>query len=264
MKAIQVIINMVTAIMLAFALIGGGFAVCVASPVTHGLSWVFSDDATSPFDRNQLATVADATRDYAFGKHDLLALYQTIYDVDVEFRGSVGYSAASTTSAGFPKVDQVTDRTSLTQLREAFNGASEVYCYSQAELSHLDDCYVLARLSYPVIIAAAILALAGLIFTGVTGRRRRLGAVFLAAGVLVMVLFVALAVWAALDFQGFFTAFHGVLFSQGNWEFPYDSLLICALPTAFWVAMGVVWLILALLFALISILIGRKLLKKRQ
>ena len=264
MKAIRVIINAVTAIMLAFALIGGGFAVCVASPVTHGLSWVFSDDATSPFDRNQLARVADATRDYAFGNHDLLALYQVIYDVDVEYRGSVGYSAASTTSASFPKVDQVTDRTSIAQLRDAFSGASVMYCYSQAELSHLDDCYVIARLAYPVIIAAAILALAGLIFTGITGRKRRLGAVFLAAGVLVFVLFVALAVWAALDFQGFFAAFHGLFFSQGNWEFPYDSLLICALPTGFWVAMGVVWLIIALLLAIVSILIGRKLLKKRK
>ena len=225
---------------------------------------MFSDDATSPFDRNQLAQVADATRDYAFGNHDLLALYQVIYDVDVEYQKSVGYSAASTTSAGFPKVAQVTDRTSIAQLRDAFSGASEVYCYSQAELSHLDDCYVIARLAYPMIIAAAILALAGLIFTGITGRKRRLGAVFLAAGVLVVVLFVALAIWAALDFQGFFTAFHSLFFKQGNWAFPYDSLLICALPTAFWVAMGVVWLVIALLFAIVSAFIGRKLLKKRR
>lgn len=264
MKVIRVIINMVTAIMLAFALIGAGFAICVASPVTHGLSWVFSDDATSPFDRNQLAQVADATRDYAFGKHDLLSLYQTIYDVDMEYQKSVGYSAASTTSADFPKVAQVTDRTSVTQLQNAFSGASVKYCYSQAELSHLDDCYVIARLAYPLIIAAAILALAGLIFTGITGRKRRLGAVFLAAGVLVFVAFVALAVWAVLDFQGFFTAFHSLFFRQGNWAFPYDSLLICALPTAFWIAMGAMWLIIDVLLAIVLILVGGKLVRKRR
>lgn len=264
MKAIRVIINIVTAIMLAFALIGGGFAVCVASPVTHGLSWVFSDDATSPFDRNQLARVADATRDYAFGNHDLLALYQVIYDVDVEYQKSVGYSAASTTSADFPKVAQVTDRTSVSQLQNAFSGASVMYCYSQAELSHLDDCYVIARLAYPLIIAAAILALAGLIFTGITGRKRRLGAVFLAAGLLVVVIFVALGVWAALDFQGFFAAFHGLFFKQGNWTFPYDSLLICALPTAFWVAMGAMWLVVDILLSIVLVLIGRRLLRKRR
>ena len=264
MKAIRVIINVVTAIMLAFALIGGGFAVCVASPVTHGLSWVFSDDATSPFDRNQLARVADATRDYAFGDHNLLALYQVIYDVDVEYQKSVGYSAASTTSADFPKVAQVTDRTSVTQLQNAFSGASVMYCYSQAELSHLDDCYVIARLAYPLIIAAAILALAGLIFTGITGRKRRLGAVFLAAGLLVVVVFVALGVWAALDFQGFFAAFHSLFFKQGNWTFPYDSLLICALPTAFWVGMGAMWLVIDILLSIALILIGRRLLRKRR
>lgn len=264
MKAVRVIINIVTAIMLAFALIGAGFAACVASPVTHGLSWVFSDDATSPFDRNQLARVADATRDYAFGNHDLLALYQVIYDVDMEYHDSVGYSAASTTSADFPKVTQVTDRTSVTQLQNAFSGASVMYCYSQAELSHLDDCYVIARLAYPLIIAAAILALAGLIFTGVTGRKRRLGAVFLITGLLVLASFVALGVWAALDFQGFFTAFHSLFFKQGNWTFPYDSLLICALPTPFWIGMGAMWLAVDILLAVILVIIGRKLLKKRS
>lgn len=264
MKVVRGIVAFVTTIMLAFSFVGAGFAVCASSPVTHGLSWVFCDDATSPFDRNQLAKVADATRDYSFGRHDLLSLYQTIYDVDVEYRDSVGFSASSTTSAGFPKVSQVTDRTSISQLRDAFTGASEMFCYPQETVSHLDDCYAIARFAYPLIIASAILALAGLIFTGITGKKRKLGGVVLAAGIVVIVAFIALGVWAVLDFQGFFTSFHKVFFSQGNWSFPYDSLIICALPTAFWAGMGVVWFLVALLLSLISILVGFKLVRKRR
>ena len=264
MKAIRVIVALVTTIMLSFAIIGAGFCVCATSPVTHGLSWVFSDDGASPFDRNQLAKVADATRDYSFGKHDLLSLYQAIYEVDMEYHDSVGYSASATTSTGFPKVTQVTDKTSLTQLRDAFDGASEIYCYSQDAISHLDDCYAIARFAYPMIIAAAIIALAGLFFTGITGKRRRLGGVFLAAGILVIALFIALAVWAIMDFQGFFTAFHSVFFAKGNWTFPSNSLLICALPAAFWAGMGAVWLLVSFLLSIIFLLVGVKLVRKRR
>ena len=214
--------------------------------------------------RSQLTQVADATRDYSFGNHDLLALYQVIYDVDMEYRDSVGYSASSTTSANYPRVNQVTDRTSLQQLRDAFEGASEMYCYSKETISHLDDCYALSRFSYPLIIAAAILAIAGLVFTGVTDRKRRLGIVLLGAGIFIIVAFIVLGVWAAIDFDAFFTVFHSVFFSKGNWSFPYDSLLICALPTAFWIGMGVVWFVVAVLLSIISILVGKKLVRKRR
>ena len=262
MKAVRIIINVVAAVTLAMTFIGAGFAVCTMPPVTHGLSWVFSDDATSPFDRNQLAKVADATREYSFGDHDLLKLYQVIYEVDIEYRDNVGYSAASTTGAGFPRVDQVSDTTSVQQLRSAFDGASELYCYSQDTIKHLDDCYNLARFANPLIIASIILALASLVFTGVTGGRKRLGAALLGAGAVVIVAFVGLGVWAAIDFQGFFAAFHQLFFSQGNWQFPYDSLLICALPTAFWASMGAVWLLVSLVLSVLAIVIGRKLVRK--
>ena len=85
-----------------------------------------------------------------------------------------------------------------------------------------------------------------------------IGNVFMAAGILVIVVFVALGVFAAIDFDRFFTLFHSVFFSQGNWTFPYDSLLICALPTVFWVGMGVIWLIVTVLVSILSIAIGAR------
>ena len=262
MKIVRGIVSVVAAIMLAITFVGAGLAVCLVPPVTHGLSWVFADDALSPFDRNQLAQVADATREYSFGNHDLLALYRTIYDMDVQYRDNVGYSAASVTGSGFPRVDQVTDMSSIDQLRGVFSGASELYCFSEETIAHLDDCNALARVAYPFVIAAAILAFAGLVFTGVTGRRRRFGAVLLSAGAVVIVAAIALAVWAIVDFAGFFAAFHSLFFRGGSWLFPYDSLLICSLPQAFWAAMGAIWLVVTFLLCLLSIVVGRKMVKR--
>ena len=74
-----------------------------------------------------------------------------------------------------------------------------------------------------------------------------------------LVAFIALGAWAVIDFNGLFATFHSVFFSQGNWTFPYDSLLICALPTAFWMGMGVVWLATSAVISILSILIGKRL-----
>ena len=257
MQLVRNIVIAITAIALAALFVAAGFLVCLMPPTTHGLSSVFAKDDISPLDRNQLVRVADATRDYSFFAHDELALYQTIYDIDLEYRESTGYSAASTT--GFPRLDAVSDRNSLPQLKSAFKGASELYCFSPETVSHLDDCYAIVKGAFPSIIAIAIVALAGLVFTGVTGKKRSVGIALTSAGVVALVVFVGLGAWAIIDFNGLFTAFHQLFFSQGNWTFPYDSLLICALPIEFWMGMGAVWVASALVLSILSIVIGRKL-----
>ena len=261
MALVRNIVSIVAAIALATMFVVAGFAVCLAPPVTHGLSSVFALDSLSPLDRNQLVKVADATRDYSFGAHSELALYQVIYDVDLEYRNNVGYSAASTTSADFPQLDVVNDRNSLPQLKSAFKGASELYCFSPETVSHLDDCHKLLTGAFPYIAAIAIAALASLVFTGVTGGKHRMRGVLVAAGAIVLAAFVCLGIWAIIDFQGLFAALHGLFFSAGSWIFPYDSLLICALPTEFWMGMAVIWLAVSSVVSILSILIGRKLMR---
>ena len=72
----------------------------------------------------------------------------------------------------------------------------------------------------------------------------------------------AVGAWAAIDFTGFFAAFHQLFFAQqGNWTFPYDSLLICSLPQPFWMGMGIVFLLVAVLVCVASILVGQRLRK---
>ncbi|MDO8963587.1 MAG: DUF1461 domain-containing protein [Coriobacteriia bacterium] len=67
----------------------------------------------------------------------------------------------------------------------------------------------------------------------------------LGAGVTAGALLLA-ALAAVLDFERFFTLFHGLFFADGTWTFPADSLLIRLFPERFWAAAGASWAVLAL------------------
>lgn len=269
MSIVRKIFSVIATIALAVTFVGAGFLACTTPPVTHVLANFFSDDVTSPFSRSQLVQVADATRDYSFATHDKVALYRTIYQVDAQYQQQLE-NGGGTVAYDFPQLYVVAegaqgtqaDTINATQYAAVFAGASEMYCYSPQTIEHLDDCYNLARFAYPLIAAMAIVGVVLLVFTGITGRKRAVGRVLLASGIVVLVAFVGLGVWAALDFTGFFTLFHNVFFSQGNWTFPYDSLLICALPTPFWAGMGVVWLAVAVLASVLSLVIGARLVRR--
>ncbi len=260
MKVFRGIVACITAVALAVTFVAAGLAVCIQPPVTQGLSNLFAKDALSPYSRTQLVQVADATRDFSFGSHDEAALYRAIYQVCKEHAEKLADSGG-TVPADFPKLDRVTTTASLPLLKSVFSGASELYCYSENTVSHLDDCYKLISRAFPFLIVAAAVAIVGLVFTGVVGRKRSVGSVLFSVGIIVIVAFVVLGIWAVVDFNGFFRMFHQLFFSQGNWEFPYDSLLICALPTEFWMGMGVIWLVVAFAVSILSIVIGKSLKK---
>ncbi len=87
----------------------------------------------------------------------------------------------------------------------------------------------------------------------------------LVAGPTIMIaLLAALALWAAVDFMGFFGAFHGLFFPQGNWTFPVDSLLITMYPTHFWMGMGAVWAAVTALLSILSVGFGIHFLRKER
>ena len=74
-------------------------------------------------------------------------------------------------------------------------------------------------------------------------------------------IFVCLAIWVAVDFNGFFAAFHSLFFAAGTWTFSWDSLLICMYPPNFWIGMGVVWFVVTMVLSILGIVIGRHLRK---
>ena len=105
---------------------------------------------------------------------------------------------------------------------------------------------------------AAVLAVA--IGFEVARKRTDLLADGLFAGAIITVVFVALAVVAGtMNFDAFFSAFHGLFFKAGTWTFPYDSLLIETFPESFWMTAGVAWGALALLGAGAMTVVGRAL-----
>jgi len=88
--------------------------------------------------------------------------------------------------------------------------------------------------------AAALLAL----YVGFSVGRRRwvpLAAGMRAGAYALLGVIVLAGAFALLDFESFFTAFHGLFFESGTWTFPYDSMLIRLFPERFWVASGVAW-----------------------
>ena len=92
------------------------------------------------------------------------------------------------------------------------------------------------------ILMLAIVSAAGLLVwlvVCVTRKRRRPLVVGLRAGALVCVALPFLVgVAGAMDFDRFFTAFHGVFFEPGTWTFPFGSLLITLFPERFWASAG--------------------------
>ena len=93
------------------------------------------------------------------------------------------------------------------------------------------------------------------------GMRKLAGAVLFRAPIVLAAFMAMCAIWAAVDFNGFFGVFHAVLFPQGNWTFPADSLLICMLPLNFWVSMGALWLAVTVLACIIAMLLGKRLIR---
>lgn len=103
--------------------------------------------------------------------------------------------------------------------------------FTRAEIDHLRD---VGRLRTQVSILLGLLA--GIswayIFGSLHHRVLFARALRRAARVLISISLVLLV--ALLFFAPFFLLFHQVLFPQGNWSFPVDSLLITAFPVLFW------------------------------
>lgn len=262
MQVARRLIGVIAVLAFSVSIVVLGVGACLLPPVTHVLANAHAKDDISPFDRSQLVRVADATRDFSFGSHDESALYKVIYEVDAEYRKNVEEKGGKLEN-GFPALDLVSDPNDVGQLKAANVGASEMYCYSAETVSHLDDCYGLFRAAIPFAVACVIIALVTLVGSAFIGRRKWLGSLVRASGVVVLVVFIGMGAWAVIDFNGFFSTLHQLFFSQGNWQFPYDSLLICSLPTEFWMGMGIIWLVVSALASILSIIIGTKMSKGR-
>ena len=128
------------------------------------------------------------------------------------------------------------------------------------EAAHMADCRGLVALDGWVC-AGSLAVCAACCAAGVFwGRARRLflqGAGWGLAGFFGIA--VVLGIWAAVDFDGLFVAFHRVAFPQGGWLLdPRTDLLIRLMPVSFFIRLGVIGLLRFGLFATATLLGLRK------
>lgn len=117
------------------------------------------------------------------------------------------------------------------ELRPAFNGR---------ELAHLEDCFGLFALLRKVrrrLVPWAVLLIVGGAWL-LKDRRRARRAAWLSPLILLVPLG-AFAAWAAIDFDGAFTLFHRLLFTNDLWLLdPATDLLIRICPQSMFMGMG--------------------------
>lgn len=221
-------------ITLALTFLAIGFAVCAGIPwVTQALSENTSNDADSPFSREQLTEAAMATRSYTIETNDEEALMAVIADINAQAMTPYAHSSA-----------------------EELAAAPESYTLTPEALSHLDDVYdVVNRMFFPLMGIAALAALF-LVYLVRTYGLRSIKKSLIGGGACALAVLAFLALAAFIDFEGFFATFHSLFFAEGTWVFSYDSLLICMYPEAFWMGMGGIWLAVSVVLSILSLTFG--------
>ena len=250
---------------LAIVLFAAGFFACAAPISTRVLTSMTGQFDTTPYLPDKLVDLSVATRDFTVDMHlegnDAASykLADQVMEAAIESANPASPKNGSWIYAfDWREVKDMREADDYDALAEMYALAhvSAVYALDEDAIVHLIDCNNLIRSAMPIIAGCALVALICIIIL----RRSRLllGQALIAAPLVLLVAMLALGAWAALDFNGFFGAFHAVLFPQGNWTFPSDSLLICMLPQGFWMGMGVIWLTATVLACIIAVLVGRR------
>lgn len=241
----------VAAAALSVTLVAAGFAACAGpDAATAALSQAFSADEESPFTKGELVEAAVSTKGFVTGSLGRAELFGAVADINqrAALDGRAGEGAPDLSRGFHPAA-----------LEASFSQADERYVLSPDAVSHLDDVRRVIEAARLVLAAVAAVAAAACAAVSLRQGARALGRALMRAGTGVLALFALLAAWAAVDFNGFFAAFHSLFFAQGTWTFPWDSLLITMYPSAFWIGMGAIWLATTSLLCLASIAAGWKL-----
>lgn len=128
--------------------------------------------------------------------------------------------------------------------------------FDAASVSHLVDVRkVLLAARWVTLIATMVLgvvaaeALSRGELRGVSGGLRTAG--WTTGGLVVL-----LGIAGTMDFDTFFSAFHGVFFKAGTWTFPSDAMMIRVFPGPFWTTAAASWAGLTLLLSAMLVVAG--------
>ena len=221
---------------LVVTLVAAGFVACtITSLPTRFLAEHTVTVDISPYTHDELVECAVAVYDYAFAAHNKEAL-DVVINTQLEHAQATGRA---------PK-----------------QANTEEYVLSSESIAHLDDCYRIASAVKLPLLAVAILGIAACAHVYVRAGKRNFGFVLLSAGLLTIVLFLLVGAAAFIDFDAFFTLFHGLFFTQGTWTFWYKSLLICSLPENFWIGMGILWFATSMILSILCCCVALRCVKR--
>ncbi len=181
-----------------------------------------------------------------------------------------GLPAAEYAGVGRMTADYLTGRREPFQHEFLSDTGTPVRCFNAREQAHMADVRGLIALARAVAFAALCAGLAmlgwGLFFAGkaslpgpetINGKQAFRQGVRLGLALLAL-LASGLAVWAILNFDGFFVTFHRLAFTNDLWLMdPRTDLIIRLMPTSFFIALGRRGALLALLAPAFLLVISR-------
>lgn len=125
-----------------------------------------------------------------------------------------------------------------------------------SERSHMTDVGGLVR----ILAGLEVVAVVALLLSAWMLRRERArrGRLLLAAALAVGAVAIVLGLFFALAFEAAFTAFHGLFFKAGTWQFGPESNLIRLFPEPFWFETSLLAGISIVLSAALAIWLARR------
>ena len=236
-----------TQISLALTFIVAGLVPCAVPNFTTVLFTGWYANEESPFTTEELVVLAASTREYTFFSQNRTDLYSSIVEVN-------RYAAENgRADEGMPVITEGDEAS----VGAAFDAADEAYVLTTNAVDHLDDVSKVVMVVFIVGFLALCVAAGGIMNAYFMHQRSELPQMLVGGGAIALALMVIFGAWLVLGFDSLFNAMHGLLFADGTWTFPADSLLISMFPAEFWRAMGILWLSVSGILAIISIVLGK-------
>jgi integral membrane protein (TIGR01906 family) len=167
------------------------------------------------------------------------AYHQTLYDA-LGSAQAAGVDEETLSKAGDMLVDYLNGARGDLSMVATVNGQVQPI-FNEREITHMKDVKGLFDVEHRV--TAVLLGLGiALLAAGLFGRgwAKRLKRAGLIGQIFWISLLVFVAVWAAIDFDGLFRRFHGLLFTNDLWLLnPKTDLMIRMLPEKFFAAVAV-------------------------
>lgn len=107
--------------------------------------------------------------------------------------------------------------------------------YNARELQHMRDVKAVTQIAYLVAIVGGLAAvLAAYLLGREPSSRRDLRAGLFNGSIMTLGIIIAIVLAAVINWDFFFTGFHGLFFESGTWRFAYADTLIRLFPEQFW------------------------------